>query len=123
MLVKREIADFEFTPDPTPVIGGTLCLMSCALTSLLNAKTTDSAGANLFYIKRIADNLALLADDASLDVHFRRVCRRLWEHWDARLNVRADTDAGKRPDGVPAREADTCLRACADALAASIRLH
>jgi hypothetical protein len=109
---------FTLTNDPAPVIGGTLCLMSCALTSMLNATTTDgSVEANPFYIKRIADNLALLADNTMLDAHFRRVCRRLFEHWESRLNAITHDQAAS------AAHSQTPACACAEALASTIRFH
>jgi hypothetical protein len=118
MLAEPNHYSFAFANDPEPVIGGTLCLMSCALTSMLNASTTDgSVAANPFYIKRIADNLALLADNTMLDAHFRRVCRRLFEHWESRLNaITSDVAASAAHNQTPA-----C--ACAEALASTIRFH
>jgi hypothetical protein len=118
MLAESNLNSLAYTNDPAPVIGGTLCLMSCALASQLNAAlANDAAGVNPFYVKRIADNLALLADNASLDVNFRRVCRRLFEHWEARLNAITHDAA----DDVANAQVPTC--ACAEALASTIRFH
>jgi hypothetical protein len=118
MLAKSNLYSLAYTNDPAPVIGGTLCLMSCALASQLNAApANDAAGVNPFYVKRIADNLALLADNASLDANFRRVCRRLFEHWESRLNAISPSDDANAARG----PAPSC--ACAEALASTIRFH
>lgn len=61
--------------DTQPIISLTFCMMSCVL-------QTGSA----FYLPSIADNLAILADHPHLDANFRRVCHRLWEHWETHVN-------------------------------------
>jgi hypothetical protein len=123
MLAEQSLFGLEPSSDPAPAIGGTLCLLSCALTSLLNAASTaDAVVANPFYIKRIADNLALLADNVTLDAHFRRVCRRLFEHWESRLNALAsDAPVRGAPTSEGGAEVYTCK--CAEALASTIRFH
>jgi hypothetical protein len=69
-----EYLDLENHPtaDPFAVLGSTLCLMSCTMAS----------GCTL-YLPRIAENLDWLAARQGLDADFRRLCRRLAEHWDA----------------------------------------
>jgi hypothetical protein len=151
MLACQEIIDADLSPDPAQIVSGTLCLMSCALTSLLSSvlnavPTQDTVAGNVFYIRRIADNLSLLANDLNLDPHFRRVCRRLCEHWEMKLNLinepapsiesrsrkaqpgtpthitsRADAPA-LAPAPAPA-PAPTHTRAITEALAASVHLH
>jgi hypothetical protein len=135
---------FQDEHDAVPIIGGTLCLMSCALTSLLNESASpNSVGANTFYIKRISDNLALLASDVRLDSHFRCVCRRLLEHWDSRLNtlrlntaddmlasaetvqpsVSASTNASNNLRENVADRSAVAACMCVEALASTIRFH
>jgi hypothetical protein len=143
MLACQEIIDADLSPDPAQILSGTLCLMSCALTSLLNSvvnavPTQDAVAGNFFYIKRIADNLSLLGNDLNLDPHFRRVCRRLCEHWEMKLNLinepanpiesrspqiklRAPMQA--EPSIQPCADAFAHTCAMTDALAASVRLH
>ncbi len=122
--------------DAVPIIGGTLCLLSCALTSLLNESALpNSVGANTFYLKRISDNLALLARDVRLDSHFRCVCRRLLEHWESRLNTLSlDTPDNTRepvktikqsPSSTTNTTNQSAIAAgmCVEALASTIRFH
>lgn len=139
MLAGREIIDADLSRDPAQILGGTLCLMSCALTSLLSSllnavPTQETAAGNFFYITRIADNLSLLASDLTLDPHFRRVCRRLCEHWEAKLNLfnepEHSIESGSRgvqlgtPTHITLRT-DALAHTCdvTEALAASVRLH
>ena len=143
MLACQEIIDPDLSPDPAQIVSGTLCLMSCALTSLLSSvlntvPTQDTAAGNFFYIKRIADNLSLLGNDLTLDPHFRRVCRHLCEHWEAKLNL-VDEPATwtesrsheTKPRAPRQTEPNIHLRAdvlphtpaITDAFAASVRLH
>lgn len=143
MLAGREIIDADLSRDPAQILGGTLCLMSCALTSLLSSllnavPTQETAAGNVFYIKRIADNLSLLASDLTLDPHFRRVCRRLCEHWEAKLNLFNEpaTNVELRlpptklcapmqtePNIHPRADVLAHTHNITDALAASVRLH
>jgi hypothetical protein len=139
MLASQEILNADSSPDPAQILSGTLCLMSCALTSLLNSvlhavPRQDTAAGNAFYIRRIADNLALLANDLNLDQHFRRVCKRLCEHWETKLDLidASQTSLESRlsctqistPISIKPR-ADALAHVCAvtEALAASVRLH
>jgi hypothetical protein len=139
MLACQEIIDADLSPDPTQILSGTLCLMSCALTSLLSSvlhavPTQETAAGNFFYIKRIADNLSLLANDLNLDPHFRRVCKRLCEHWEMKLDLAnesvlciesqscgAQLKAPKHTQ--PHADLLTHTSAVTDALAASVRFH
>jgi hypothetical protein len=143
MLACQEIIDADLSPDPTQILSGTLCLMSCALTSLLSSvlhavPTQETAAGNFFYIKRIADNLSLLANDLNLDPHFRRVCKRLCEHWEMKLDLvdepAASTESRSSQTKPPApMQTEPNIHPCADvlahahamtdALAASVRLH
>ena len=143
MLACQEIIDPDLSPDPAQIVSGTLCLMSCALTSLLSSvlntvPTQDTAAGNFFYIKRIADNLSLLGNDLTLDPHFRRVCRHLCEHWEAKLDLidepAPSTESQSphpKPRALRQKEPNIHLRAdvlahtpaITDAFAASVRLH
>jgi hypothetical protein len=113
----------DLATDPAPIISGTICLMSCAITSLAHVSaTSDAAGVNPFYARRITGNLALLAEHPALDMHFRRVCRRLFDYWETRLNTdSSDTRSGNVRIASVKTSAPTC--ACAEALAAAIKLH
>jgi hypothetical protein len=149
MLAGQEIIDAGLSPDPAQVVSGTLCLMSCALTSLLSSvlnavPTQEAAAGNFFYIKRIADNLSQLANDLNLDPHFRRLCRHLCEHWETKLDLvdapvtstesqspRSKLRAPMQTEPIIQPRADLLALALAparthamtDALAASVRLH
>lgn len=57
------------------VVAGTLCLMSCAMQS-----------GSTIYVKKIVDNLDVLASCPSLSCEMRRVCRRLAGHWQCALD-------------------------------------
>lgn len=137
MLAFQDIIEAELTPDAAQILGGTLCLMSCALASLLNsAAAQDTAADTAFYIRRIANNLALLGDDLNLDQHFRRMCKRLCEHWELKLDLLNEPKTIATPAAAPTREAQfgtprhitshtnttVGTRAVTDALAASVRL-
>ena len=147
MLAGQEIIDADLSPDPAQIVSGTLCLMSCALTSLLSSvlnavPTQEAAAGNFFYIKRIADNLSQLANDLNLDPHFRRLCRHLCEHWETKLDLvdapvtstesrspRSKLRAPLQMEPITHPRADVLALALAhthamtDALAASVRLH
>ncbi len=62
------------------VVAGTLCLMSCSMQS----------GSTL-YMKKIVDNLDVLASCSSLSCEMRRVCRRLASHWQSAMDSGAAT--------------------------------
>lgn len=66
----------DIDDDPHLIIGATLCLMSCVMQS-----------GNKFYLPRISENLAMLAAHPNVDANFRRICRKLFEHWEGSLNV------------------------------------
>ncbi len=145
MLAGQEIIDADLSPDPAQIVSGTLCLMSCALTSLLSSAlnavpTQEAAAGNFFYIKRIADNLSQLANDLDLDPHFRRLCRHLCEHWETKLDLvnepvtsteslapQMKLRAPMQTEPIIQPRADLLAlahtHAMTDALAASVRLH
>ncbi|MCC6194618.1 MAG: hypothetical protein IT518_09145 [Burkholderiales bacterium] len=60
------------THDPEAVIAGTLSLMSCYVQHPAAV-----------YAERVADNLARIAQLASLSPEMRTVCRRLAQRWQA----------------------------------------
>ena len=151
MLAFQEIIDADASPDPAQIVGGTLCLMSCAMASLLNSvldnvPIQDAAGCHFFYVKRIADNLSLLGNDVNLDPHFRRLCKRLCELWETKLDLIREpaiskdsrssqtkpcasivTKQSSQPHASAPAHAPTPapapMRAITDALAASVRIH
>ena len=69
--------DMPPLPEPRPeaVIAGTLCLMSCYVQHPVP-----------LYAQRVAANLCLMAEVASLSPELRTICRRLAERWDAIQN-------------------------------------
>lgn len=76
------------TEDPVPIIGATLCLMSCVMQS-----------GNTHYLAKIADNLAILAEHPNIDANFRRICRRLYQHWETCVNAQVNAQANDSSDG------------------------
>jgi len=73
---------------PESVIAGTLCLMSCFVQHRLP-----------LYAERIAENLRLLAADASLTAEMRTLCERLAVRWNA---ISADAAREVAAAGPPA---------------------
>jgi hypothetical protein len=57
------------------VVAGTFCLMSCSM----------QTGSKL-YVKKIIDNLDILAGSRELSSELRGVCRRLAGHWQYELD-------------------------------------
>ena len=57
------------------VVAGTMCLMSCAMQT-----------GSMMYVRKIVDNLDLLASSANLSCEMRSVCRKLACHWQCALD-------------------------------------
>lgn len=76
--------------DPQAVLGATLCMMSCSMQS----------GCKI-YLRRIVQNLEWLAAVQALDQDFRRLCRRLADHWDAVVEQQQHISAWPGPSGRP----------------------
>ena len=57
------------------VVAGTMCLMSCAMQT-----------GSMMYVRKIVDNLDLLASSANLSGEMRSVCRKLAGHWQCALD-------------------------------------
>lgn len=72
--------------DPQAVLGATLCMMSCTMQS----------GCKI-YLPRIVENLEWLAALKAFDEDFRRLCRRLSEHWEGVVFAEADLPAVLTP--------------------------
>ena len=66
------------------IVAGTLCLMSCF-----------AREPGRYHADRIAQNLALLAEDAGVTPELRTVCRRLGDRWEAIAHELAMGDAGR----------------------------
>lgn len=66
------------------VVAGTLCLMSCF-----------ARAPGRYHADRIAQNLALLAEDPDVTPELRTVCRRLGDRWEAIADELAAADAGR----------------------------
>jgi hypothetical protein len=66
------------------IVAGTLCLMSCF-----------ARAPGRYHADRIAQNLALLAEDAGVTPELRTVCRRLGDRWEAIAYELSVDDAGR----------------------------
>jgi len=69
------------------LVAGTLCLMSCHARSPAR-----------HHAERIADNLALLADNPAVSPELRSLCRRLSGRWDA---IALDAPAANASEAFP----------------------
>jgi len=79
----RDLPDFL---EPQALIAGTLCLMSCAGSSVTPV-----------YARRIVANLEKLAAHPAVSAEMRTVCRRLAGQWEQRLPVIAGGASGPAP--------------------------
>ncbi|HEX4857540.1 MAG TPA: hypothetical protein VFV17_00885 [Usitatibacteraceae bacterium] len=68
---------------PDPIIGATLCLMTCTLDRVAPA---DLGKLEPAYVAKVADNLLALSRHPLVDPLMRRICGRLFEHWEAAAN-------------------------------------